>query len=231
MPRIAVLGLGRFGYTLATELAARKAEVIAVDHSPTIVEQIKDNVDLAVRLDATDELALRSQKIDEVDIAIVAIGGNFESALLATTILNSLEIPQIICRARTKFHAEIFKRIGASQVIQPEKQAGEEMARKLALPHLRDLIPLEEGFSLIELDAPGSFVGKSLLELKLRETYNLNLVGIRNMPVKDEDAEDGEGIDEAPRIMSVPKPHDIINSGDTLYIVGPDARLAQLPRE
>ncbi|MCA9041678.1 MAG: TrkA family potassium uptake protein [Planctomycetaceae bacterium] len=226
MPRIAVLGLGRFGYTLATELAARKAEVIAIDHSPSIVEQIKDDVDLAIRLDTTDELALRSQKIDEVEIAVVAIGGNFESALLTTTILKTMDIPRIICRARTKFHAEIFRRVGADQVIQPEKQTGEELARKLALPHLRDLIPLEEGFSLIELDAPSPFIGKNLVQLKIRETYNLNLVAImRKAP------EVSDQVEEPRRIMNVPHPHDIIHKGDTLFIVGPDTKLAQLPRE
>ena len=99
------------------------------------------------------------------------------------------------------------------------------MARKLAIPHLRDLIPLEQGFSLIELDAPASFVGKTLIELKLRESYNLNLIAILGQP----DA--GHGLRGNRRVMNVPGPHDVIHKGDTLFIVGPDKALAQLPRE
>jgi len=210
---------------LAVELASRKAEVIAIDRSQTLVEQIKDQVDFALRVDATDEVALRSQQVDQVDTAVVAIGEHFESALLTTTILKNLEIPNIICRARSELHGDIFLRIGANSVIQPEIRTGEELARKLAMPHIRDLIPLEEGFTLIELVAPKRFLDKNLIELKLREEYHVNLVAIqRSLNKPDED-----GIEK--KVVNVPEPKDIIKEGDVLYIVGPDTALAQLPRE
>jgi trk system potassium uptake protein TrkA len=223
--KIAVIGLGRFGMELARQLGAAGAQVLAIDNSRPLVDDVKDSVDIAVRLDSTDEGALLAHDIDKVDVCVVAIGENFEAALLTTVIAKKLGCPRLICRAQTEFHAEIFRRIGADEVIQPEAQAGAALARRLASPHLEDFIPLAEGFTLIEMHVPAKFRGKALRDLQLRTKYGINLVGIKR-PLA--------GAEGAPRqhtVISVPNPDDVIFPDDLLVVVGSNEALAKLPRE
>lgn len=227
MHRIAVIGLGRFGTALARQLAVSGSEVIAIDESAGPVEEIKDQVPVAVRLNSTEEVALKSQNIDKVDVAVVAIGENFEASLLTTVILKKLGVPKIICRAQSVFHAEIFLQIGAHQVIQPELQSGEHLGRQLANPRVDEFIKLGEGFSLIELHAPRQFVGKSLKTLALRQAYSVNLVAIKR--IRSEKTEQGEVT--RPKILAALDAEEVICDQDVLVLVGSDDALAKLPQE
>lgn len=227
MNRIAIIGLGRFGMSLARHLAASGAHVIAIDRNANLVNEIKDEVDLTVRLDSTDQAALTSQEIHKVDVLVVAIGENFEAALLTTVIAKKLGVPRIICRAQTQFHEEIFRQIGAHEVIQPEAQAGEHLARTLAHPHIEDFIELGDGVTLLELRAPATFVGKTLQDLALRTRYGVNLVAIKRI---ESLTRDGTVVEEQ-RVLSVPRADDVIQPGDVLDIVGSDEALARLPKE
>lgn len=227
MQRIAVIGLGRFGMVLAKQVAASGAQVIAIDNNELLVDEVKDEVDVAVRLDSTDRLALESQDIDKCDVCVVAIGENFEAALLTTVIVQKLGVPRIICRAQTQVHADIFRQIGAEEVIQPESQAGEGLARKLANPQIEDFITLAEGYTMIELKAPSAFVGKTLQELALRSHYGTNLVAIKRPTT----AEKGGETVETVQVIGVPKAGDVIESGDVLVLVGSDESLARMPKE
>ncbi len=101
MLKVAVIGLGRFGMTVARRLAASGVEVIAIDRTTQLVNEIKDEVDLAVRLDSTDRQALLSQEIDKVDVCVVSIGENFEASLLTTVLVRQLGVPKVVCRAQT----------------------------------------------------------------------------------------------------------------------------------
>jgi trk system potassium uptake protein TrkA len=225
--KIAVIGLGRFGMSLARNLQKNGAQVIAIDRNINLVNEIKDDIDLAVRLDTTDETALRSQEIDKVDCCVVAIGENFESALLATVIAKRMGVPKIICRAQSKFHAEIFQQIGADDVIQPEIQAGQHLARNLANPHVEDFITLADGYTLIELSAPKIFHDKTLESIGMRTKFGVNLVAIKRLKKVERD---GEEIEERV-VVSVPKANDQIRSDDMLVLVGSDDALAKLPKE
>lgn len=236
MRRIAVIGLGRFGMALARNLARLGAQVIAADRNMQLVNEVKDHVDLAVRLDSTDREALDAQDIDQVDVCVVAIGENFEASLLTTVIVKKLGVPWVICRAQTQFHAEIFCQIGADQVIQPETNAGEQVARRLANPRLNDVIDLAEEYSLVEIEAPGSWCGVALNELQLRTKFEVNLVAIKRQPagsVASGDAENGNGDAEpvAPEIISVPRPDDVLQTGDLLILVGSHDAIDRLPRD
>lgn len=228
MQKVAVIGLGRFGTALARQLTASGAEVIAVDHNMALINELRDEVAVAVRLDCTDQAALQGQEIDLVDVAVVAIGENFEAALLTTVILKKMGVPRIICRAQTLFHAEIFKQIGANDVIQPEVQAGERLGHSLANPQLEDLISLSEGFTLIEIHAPKEFCGKSLKALELRKRYDINLIAIKR-PIAERDAQ-GNSVTKH-NVIGVPKATDVIQPEDVLVVVGSDEDLARLPKE
>ncbi len=121
-----------------------------------------------------------------MDVCVVGIGENFEASLLTATILRKLGVKYLICRAQTAVHAEIFRRIGADEIIQPETQAAEELGRRLSNPHLEDLIQLAEGYSLIEMLAPRSFRGKTLEQIGLRTKYQVNLIGVRRPSVNSQ---------------------------------------------
>lgn len=226
MQKVAVIGLGRFGMALARQLGASGVQVIAMDRNPQLVAEVKDHVDLAVRLDSTDRQALLSQEIDKVDVGVVAIGENFEAALLATALLKQLGVPEIICRAQTQVHARIFQQIGADRVIQPEEETGSQLARQLANPHLVDFIRLADGFTLIEIEAPRAFQRKSIRDLGLRARYDVNLVVLRRA-IPGATDEQGKPLER----VIVPTPDEVIQPDDVLVVVGPDEALARLPKE
>ncbi len=224
MQRVAVLGLGRFGMNLARALAANRVEVIAVDRNHRLVEEVKDDVSLAVSFDSTDEDALKSQEIPGCDVCVVAIGENFEASLLTATALKKLGTKYVIVRAQSANHAEIFRRLGADEVIQPETEAGRQLARRLAHPEMEDLIELSDGFTLIEVKAPAVFHGRTLEQIGLRVKYNVNLVAIKRLSATAEDA-------TARRVTSyVPQPSYVLHPDDILVIVGTDAAINNLPR-
>ena len=237
--RVAVIGLGRFGTSLARRLSSHGAEVVAMDNEEQLVDEIASDVAIAVRLNSTDEAALRSQEVDRVDCAVIAIGENFEAALLTTVICKkNLKIPHVICRAQTEFHAEIFRQIGADEVIQPEQNAGEMLGRRLAHPRINDYITLAEGFTILEMVAPTKFVGKTVREINLRPTYQVNLIAIRRHAEATEPktAEVGDSNLPAPQVdtsklISVPGPNDRIEATDVLLLAGSEESLAGLPQE
>jgi len=228
MRKIAVVGLGRFGTAVVRNLAGTVAvQVIAIDAVREIVDDIKDVADVAVSLDSTDERALRAQEIDKVDVLVVAIGENFEAALLTTLLAKKLGVPRVICRASSPDHAQIFRQIGADEVIQPESETGIQLARTLSHPFLEDFIDLGEGFSLIELHAPSVFRGKSLRELNLRVKYNVNLVALR----RDVTITEKSGEITSQESIAVPQADEIIKPDDILVLIGADSDLARLPKE
>ncbi len=227
MRKIAVVGLGRFGMALVKQLASSGAQLIAIDTDHELVDEVKDQVAIAVVLDSTEETALRSQDVHKVDVLVVAIGENFEAALLTAVLGKRLGIPQVICRASTSVHAEIFRQIGADEVIQPEMEAGVQLARRLANPQLEDFIDLGEGFTLIELHAPTSFRSKTLRDLNLRARYNVNLVGIRRAQA----IQLRNGETEMQQRLIVPLPDEVIQPDDTLVLIGNTDDIARLPKE
>jgi trk system potassium uptake protein TrkA len=209
---------------LARLLEANRVEVIAVDRNHSLVEEVKDDVTLAVCMDSTDEDALASHEIHQADVCVVAIGENFEASLLTATALKKLGARYVIVRAQTATHAEIFRRLGADEIIQPETEAGRQLARRLANPRLEDLIELSEDFALIELRAPAAFHGQTLTQLALRNKYGVNLIAVRHPAAAG-------GNETSPRYVTfVPQSDYAIAADDLLLLVGGDSAIRQLPR-
>ena len=228
MRRFAVIGLGRFGQKLAIALAMSGAEVIAIDKNREEIELITDQVSHAVRLDSTDEEALKSQGVDKVDVAIIGIGqggGGFESAILTVVNLRQMGIKQIYARAENLIAGEVFSKVGATEVIYPEIESAERWAYKLIAPQIGEKIDFAEGYSLARIKAPPSFDGKTVMDLQLRQKYNVNLVLIkRGENSKQTKAEKG-------KIINVPMPGTVVYEGDILMVAGSDVDLAKLPQE
>jgi trk system potassium uptake protein TrkA len=226
MQSFAVIGLGRFGMMLARTLARAGREVIAVDMDRDLVEEVQNDVTVAVRLDATDERALRGQGIDKVSCAIVSIGESFEANVMATALLKSMGIPKVIARAATPVRQKILQHVGADQIISPEDESAVRLAQSLIAPNILAFLEIGEGVSMVQMQAPKKFHNKKVVELGLREKYSVNLVAIKKKVVAE-----GKGGKETieERILDIPKPTDVIEPDDILILMGHDAALAELP--
>ena len=226
MNRFAVIGLGRFGQKLAIALAMSGAEVIAIDRNREEIELIRDQVSLAVRLDSTDEEALKAQGVDKVDVAIIGIGQEgFESAILTVVNLRQMGVKKILARAESLVSGEVFSKVGATEVIYPEIESAQRWAYKLIAPHIGEKIDFAPGYSLARVKAPASFDGKTVMDLQLRQKYKVNLVAIK----RDEHSNKKKA--ESAKIINVPMPSTVVNENDILMVAGSDADLAKLPQE
>jgi trk system potassium uptake protein TrkA len=224
MARFAVIGLGRFGSQLAKALTRAGAEVIAIDKDRKIIEDISGDVTLAVRLDSTEEEALRAHAIDKVDVAVVGIGQDFEANILTTVTLKTLGVKHICARAVRITHGKILRRIGADEIIFPEDESALRWSFKLLSPRISEKLEFAPGFSLAQYTAPASFSNKTLTDLQLRKKYGVNLIGLRKAEKETDDKKK-----PTRQIINVPMPETIIHEGDLLWLVGSDDDLAHLP--
>lgn len=216
MKKFAILGLGAFGQSVARALTEKGAEVIAVDRNMSRVEEIQDYVSVAVRLDSTDENALKAQGIHEVDYAIVCIGEDFESNLLTAVLLKQLGVENVITRATRAIEEKILRAVGITQVVLPEQEIGEKLAYSLMHPNLKEIFYLAGQFSIAEMDAPKKFIGKTLEELRLRAKYGVNLITIRRQV--SETTKKGEVIQR--EFVEMPSAKSLIFENDILVVVG-----------
>jgi len=217
MRNIAVIGLGGFGSSVARELTEKGVEVLAIDRDRELVEAIKDSVAHAVTLNSTDENALQAVGIKNVDVAVVCIGEDIEANLLTTILLKKMGVHRIWTRALSPLQQEILKMLEVDNVINLEKEMGSFVATSLAASNITRYIPLAKGHSIVEVQVPSEFVGKTLRELDPRNKFSVNVVAIKKMiPAINEQ---GERILEE-SIEDVPKPDDILLETDRLLIVG-----------
>ncbi|MBI2944594.1 MAG: TrkA family potassium uptake protein [Candidatus Wallbacteria bacterium] len=215
--QVAVIGLGRFGAKVAEVLAARGAEVLAIDRDTEICEELKDRVTQSVALDSTDEKSLRAAGVQEMDLAVVAIGANMEASIMTTALLRRLGLERVIARAVTALQGAILREVGASEVVFLEDQMGEQVALRIVAPQLLERITLGSGHSLAELRPLREFVGKTIRELDLRNRHGVNVIALkRRRPVLTEDGRSAYEV----RVNDLPMPDDRIESDDVLVVVG-----------
>lgn len=223
MESFAIIGLGRFGFRLATILTEAGAEVIAIDKDREIIEQIRDKVTVAVSLDSTDELALRAQGVDKVDVAVVGIGTAFEASALTTIVLKQIGVPRVIARAATGIRGEILSRIGADDIVNPERESAQRWGSRLLAPAILQQIELAEGHSLAQVPAPSAFYNKTLAQLDIRRKYQVNVVAIRRPVTTDEPGKQPEVV------ISVPLPDTVILPKDILLLMGSNESIKDFP--
>ncbi len=214
--KFAVIGLGQFGARLASNLSSAGQEVIGIDKDPILVQEMRDRVTLAVALDATDELALKAQGVDNVDVAIVSVGRDFQTTTLATVILKQMGVPRVISRANTPVTAKILARIGADEVVMPEDESADRWTHKLVNPQFLKQIELDAGHSLVEMKTPKDWVGQTLAGLHLRAQMGLHVVAIRHAST------DGTGP------VRIPGPAEPLQPDDTLMLMGKDEDLEKI---
>jgi trk system potassium uptake protein len=211
--KFCVIGLGRFGYQVATVLSENGMEVLAIDSDDSIVASIRDSVAHAIVMDVTDEASLRSVGVDEIDTVIVAMGENSTQTILITALLKKhLKTPYVITRAIDELNKEILTLVGADRVILPEKEIGIRLADNLSSPFM-DVTRLAKNFCVTNITAPQQFIGRTIQELDFFNNYDVHCIG-----KKDEE-----------RISSI-GPDYAIKELDKLIFAGPTKNLEKLAK-
>ena len=176
----AIIGLGQFGMTLAKELASADYDVLAIDDKDENIQEIADTVTYAVRADVREPGILKSLGVQNVDVAIIAVAENMEASITATMQVKDLGVPLVLAKAMNSLHGRILEKIGADQVIYPERSMGIRVARNFTASGFEDVFELSTEFSMAEFRIPEEWVGKSLAEIKTREKYNINMVAVKH---------------------------------------------------
>ncbi|MFH1790573.1 MAG: TrkA family potassium uptake protein [Candidatus Omnitrophota bacterium] len=228
MRQFAVIGLGRFGASVALTLSEKKHQVLAIDADEGIVQDMSDSVTQAVCLDATDIKALRAVGIDSVDIAVCAIGNDLKASILTTMNLKEIGIKQIVCKAQDEKQKLLLEKIGATRVVLPEREMGIRVANSLMASKVIEHIELSDDSSIAELIPPQSFLGKNLREIDVRARYGLNVIGIKRR-VKT-DAKNGEKC-ETEAINMSPKASDVIDADSILVVLGSNEDIDKFKKE
>ena len=210
--RYVVIGIGKYGSRIALEMAGRGAEVFAIDCVEERVEQVADEVAIAITMDSTDPKALRSQKLEGMDAAVVAIGENFEATVLTTLNLMDLGIPRVIVRASGRDQERILRKLGVEEILAPETEFAGIVAERLMNPNLRGFLELPDDFEIAEIKAPTGCVGRTLGDIDLTNRYELRLITIRR--TYKEQGRDQE------HLIGIPRPDTTVQETDTLVVFG-----------
>ncbi|MDF9407418.1 TrkA family potassium uptake protein [Pelotomaculum isophthalicicum JI] len=212
MKQLAVIGLGRFGRSVALTLAKMGYDVLAVDTNEEKVNDIKDSVTHAVQVDAMDEQALKALGIRNFDVVIVAIGQDIQSNILVTVMLKDMGVKRVVAKAVTELHGKVLERIGADNVVFPERDMGVRVAHALVSKNILDQINLSSDYSIVELITPEEFAGKTLEEADVRMKHGVTVLAIRR----------------GNEVIISPGAKQVIKSGDVLVVVGRAAKLRDL---
>lgn len=225
MARYAVIGLGRFGMTVATILAENGMEVLAIDKNQDLVDEISSKVASAVCIDSTDENTIRTQNLNEVDAVIIGIGSNIQECILTAALLKKIGVGVIYAKVENQLHGRIMELIGVQHVLLPEEIVGNQLAKTLVSRNILEYINLSSGHTMIELIAPPEFVGKTLMELALPVKRGINVIAIKYDYLAV--TEDGKNIIEQ-KMNDMPGANDVVNEGDVLILLGPKGNIDKL---
>lgn len=209
-----VIGLGRFGSTLAKTVYELGHDVLAIDKDEEKVQDIADYVTHAIQMDATDENALKNVGLRNFDVAVVTIGSDIQASIMATLLTKEMEVNFIIAKAHNEQHAKVLDKIGADKVILPEQDMGVRVAHNLVSSNILDYIELSSEYSIMEIEALDEWDSKSLKDLELRKKYGINIVAIK----------DGKNINVSPNA------DDMIKKGDIIVALGSVSDLRKLEK-
>lgn len=178
MKSYVIIGLGRFGSAMARRLSEQGCEVMAIDIHNDAVQQLSGDVTHAVVADARDKEVLKALSVADFDCAVVAIGNNLSASVLSTMNLKELGVPKVVCKAHDETEKRVLEKLGADQVVVPERDYALRLARRLASPNVLDYIELSSEYGIVEMPVPASWLGKSLKELNIRAKYGVNIIAI-----------------------------------------------------
>jgi len=206
MKRVVVIGLGIFGFNIVKDLYENGFEVVAIDKNKEIIQKIRDFSTKAILADGTDKEVLESIGIQEDDVVIVSFGEDLAASTLITLHLKEMKVKRIIVKAPNEDHKHVLEKVGATEVIIPEREMADKVAKGLISPNVLDYIPLSDEYTICEIVPPPSFMGKSIAELHLRSKYHIEVIAVR------------ETLPE--RLTMVPRADFVIKDSDVLVVIG-----------
>lgn len=205
----AIIGMGRFGSSVARTLYDMGFEVLAVDRSERRIQEVLGFVTHGVSADTTDEDALRDLNLKKYDVVVVAIGEDIQASILTTLILKQIGVKMTVVKATSELHGKVLKKTGADKVVYPERDMGQRVAHHLVSSNILDYIELSSEHSIVEIKATSVMIGKDLITLDIRAKYGCNVIAIKS----------NTGMNISP------DPLDPIKDGDVLVVVGSNTDL------
>jgi trk system potassium uptake protein TrkA len=212
--RVVVIGLGIFGFNIVRELYENGFEVIAIDKNKEAIQRVRDCSTKAILADGMDKEIMEAVGIQEDDITIVSFGEDLAAATLITLHLRQMKVKTIIVKAPNEEHKLILEKVGATDVMIPEKEIAHKVAKSLISPNVIDFLPLSDDYMIVEMAPPNSFLGKTLAELQLRSRYHIDVIAIKDI-VSD-------------KFQMVPSANFVIKDGEILVLVGKEKDIQQI---
>ena len=206
MKKFAVIGLGKFGFHVAKALYEDGNEVIAIDIDKSRVQAIDPHCTEAVVLNSTDREALKSLGLENMDGVLVSTGTKISISILICLYLQEIGVKKILAKALDDDHEKILKRVGATEIIHPERDMALRISRSLSRPNVLDFIPLSDDFDLLQVGPPREFIGKNLKEINLRAKYNVHIIAIKELVPEN--------------FLLVPPASSVIKDSDILIMLG-----------
>ncbi|MCL5108763.1 MAG: TrkA family potassium uptake protein [Chloroflexi bacterium] len=206
---VVVIGLGRFGLSVARALSEHGHEVLGLDTDMRSVERAADLVTQAVQADGTDESVLVELGVRNFDVGVVAISSDIKSSILATLLLKRMGIPHVIAKAQEELHGEILAKVGANQVVYPNRDTGVRVAHSLTAPNLVDYMEITHGYGVAKMTVTGSMVGKKLGDLELKESHGLTPLILSHSG-------------RTANLVINPSKYEVLAEGDSLLVSGKD---------
>jgi len=204
--KFAVIGLGNFGFHVAKALYEDGNEVIAIDLDKNRVQAIDEFSTEAIVMDSADKDALKSLGLEEMDAVIVSTGTKISTSILICLHLQEMKVRKILAKALDEDHAKILRKVGATEIIHPERDMAKRIARSLSTPNILDFIPLADDFDLVQVGPPREFIGKSIRDLNLRARYNVHIIAIKELVPEN--------------FILVPPPTFVVKDSDILIMLG-----------
>lgn len=209
MKRIGIIGAGRFGMALSESLANAGFEVILIDRTRPAM-QAANEFATALQGDATQPRVLEEAGFGECDVVVVAIGSNIEASMMATANCKELGVPSVIAKATSELHGKILRRIGADQVVYPDRDSAHRLAQSIANHDVTNFLEVSEGYSIAEIDAPEDLQDKTLAEADFRKKTGVTVLCFRR----------ADADPKKPRKIVMPQPSDVIRADDKLIVFG-----------
>ncbi|CUH95522.1 Ktr system potassium uptake protein C [Propionispora sp. 2/2-37] len=213
--QFAVIGLGRFGTSLASTLEKLGHEVLALDKDESKVQKYSDSFTHVIQGDSTDESVLKAIGIRNFDCVIIAIGGDLQDNVMTTLLVKELGIKYVVAKAQNHLHGRMLEKIGADRVVYPEREMGQRVAHSLVSTTILDFIELSPEISILEITAPAKVINKTLLEANLRAKYRINVLAIKRNN----------------KIIATPMANDMILEKDILIVMGDNKDIHELENQ
>ncbi|MBJ7883018.1 potassium channel family protein [Gelidibacter salicanalis] len=223
-----IVGLGSFGASLAVKLTEQGNEVIGIDTSMDKVDNYKERISHTICMDATDEFTVSGLPLKDTDMVVIAIGENKGANIMATALFKNSQVKRLISRAIDGLHEKVLHAIGVDEIVHPEEESAERWAKKLCLKGVVDSFELSDNFSIVEVNVPTRFDGKSIKEINIRETYNLLV--LTTITNKEEKTIIGK-TRTVIKVKGVAGPNDILNKNDILVVYGANKDIKQFLKD